>query len=149
MRDFSAGWISLIDTRKKSGLSMITNYDDLRINYANIGNQSNELMFNTTYLPRGQSRTYTVQLLPVVGIDRLLYTDAQLTVGYAMQTDNKGGGKVDFTVERSAQPVNTLTLDVAIAGATGGSAVPVGNVTFDALERPAADEITHLHQCPA
>jgi len=114
MRDFSAGWMALIDTKKKSGLAMMTDYNDLRINYANVGNHTNEFMFNTTYLPKGQSRAYTVHLCPVTGIAKVLSVSPQMIVGYSIQTDNHGKGKVDFQVQRSAVAVKSVGLHAIV-----------------------------------
>ncbi|MHB9129457.1 MAG: hypothetical protein ACYDBB_00010 [Armatimonadota bacterium] len=143
MRDFSAGWMALIDTRKKTGLAMACDYDDLRINYACGGNMTNEFMFNTTYQPKAQNRTYTIQLMPVVGMDKVMSVSPQLIAGYAIKTDNTGGGKVDFSVVRSALAVNDLTFDVTIAGAANGKETPAGKIEFTALtDQPQVKSLT-------
>ncbi len=133
MRDFSDGWMALLDTVNKTGLATMTDYNDLRINYANFGNHTNEFMFNTTFLPKGASRSYTITLMPVLGMDKMLYVGPDALVGYHIATDNKGEGHAEFTVTRSAEAVNTLTLTVAVAGADGGKEVPAGTLTFNAL----------------
>ena len=118
LRDFSAGWMALVDTRKKTGLALLTDYNDLRISYACGGNVTNELMFNTTYLPAGRSRTYVVQLVPLVGLDQVVYLGPEMILGHHVQTDKAGAGQVDFQAVRSAAAVQDVQLAVTLVGAT-------------------------------
>jgi len=133
LRDFTGGWMALVDTVKKTGLATISDYNDLRINYACGGNVTNELMFNTTYVPKGQSRTYTVALVPETGLDNVLYAGAEALLGYHITTDNRGAGQLQLSAVRSEAALQGLTLTVSIASAEGGKEVAVGAVTFAAL----------------
>lgn len=149
LRDFSDGWMALVDTQKKSGLAAITDYNDLRINYACGGNLTNELMFNTNYLPKGQSRTYVTQLTPIIGLDKILHVGGKMLVGYAISTDNKGAGSVKFAVERSAEVVRDLTFAVSVAGATDGKEVKVGTATFGPLVDAPQEQSLVLANIPS
>ncbi|HEY3398955.1 MAG TPA: hypothetical protein VGM19_15005 [Armatimonadota bacterium] len=135
MRDFNAGWMALLDTKKKSGLAMWTDYNELRINYANGGNMTNEFMFNTTYLPKGNSRTYTVLLTPIVGLDEVLYVGPEMVAGYQIKpTAGTRNGTLSFSVVRGAQQVNDMQLAVSLASATDTTKeVKVGAVGFGPL----------------
>jgi hypothetical protein len=149
MRDFSAGWMALIDTRKKTGLAMMCDYDELRINYANVGNRTNEFMFNNIWLPKGQSRTYTIEITPIIGIEKLLYVGPRLIVGYSIRTDNKGGGKIDLEVERSVEPVKEVQFDVAVAGAIKGEEVKAGTLKFTGLADKPQSQSLDLKNAPS
>lgn len=144
MRDFSGGWIALVDTEKKTGLATLGDYNDLSINYACGGNVTNELMFNTTYLPAGQSRTYSVQLCPLVGLDNLLHMGPNMMVGYRIETDNQGSGQIDFLVERSVDSVQEVQFAVSVVSAADPSqGIEAGTLSFGALtDQPQSRSLT-------
>ncbi|HEY3416894.1 MAG TPA: hypothetical protein VGM23_08430, partial [Armatimonadota bacterium] len=133
LRDFTGGWMALIDTKKKTGLAMVSDYNDLRISYACGGNLTNELMFSTLYLPKGQSREYVINLTPLVGLDRVLYTGTEMNVSATIRTDNKGNGNVDFLAERSALSVADAKFTVKVFSPATGKEIDAGMVSFDAL----------------
>lgn len=134
MRDFSAGWMALVDTKKKTGIAIDTDYNELRINYACGGNMTNEFMFNTLYLPKGNSRTYTMHLTPIVGLDKVLYVGPEMIAGWHITPAGGGAGKLDFEAVRSdlatAEAQLALTL---VGGADAAKQVKVGVVPFAAL----------------
>jgi uncharacterized membrane protein len=139
LRDFTGAWMALIDTKKKNGLATFSDYNDLRINYACCGNLTNELMFNTLYLPKGQSREYVINLTPLVGLDRALYTGTEMNVSAIIRTDNKGNGNVDFLAERSALSVADAKFTVKVFSPATGKEIDAGMVSFDALtDKPQA-----------
>lgn len=136
LRDFSDGWMALVDIRKKTGLALLADYNDLSISYSCGGNRTFEPMFNMVYLPKGKtSRAHVVSLVPVVGMSKIMTVKPQMVVGYAIMTDNAGGGRIDFAVARSVEAAKTVTFDVAIVGAAAPSrpGVKAGTVTFGPL----------------
>ncbi len=145
MRDFSAGWMALVDTVKKTGLAMDTDYNELRINYANGGNQTNEFMFNTLYLPQGSSRTYTVRLTPIVGLDKILYVGPEMIAGWHLTPAAGGTGEMDFQAVRSAQAVQDMQMAVTlVGGADTSKQVKVGVVPFGALtDKPQTQTVPY------
>jgi len=142
LRDFTDAWMALVDTRKRTGLATMTGYDDVRVLYACGGNTTNEVMFNTTYLPGHKSRKYTVLMTPIVGMERVMYAGPRMIVGGAIHTDNKGTGRVDFRVARSAEAAKDVAFDVTIVGATDGKESRAGSVAFGTLsDRPQAKSL--------
>ncbi len=134
LRDFSAGWMALIDTRKRAGLALSADYNDLRISYACGGNTTNELMFNTTYLPAGKRLAYRVELIPVVGLDRVVYAGPEAVIGCSLRPATGGTGELELRVVRSAETVSALKLGVAlVAGKDPARQVTVGDVAFGPL----------------
>jgi len=150
LRDFTAGWMALVDTKKRTGLALTTSYDDLRISYACGGNLTNELMFNTTYLPKGASRTYVVQLIPIVGLDQVACVGPEMVVGYHLRPDQVGGGQVELQVERSAAAVQRVRLKLTLVGATNTSRqADAGAVAFDALtDQPQSKSVSYTGAPP-
>jgi len=142
LRDFTHAWMALVDTKKKTGLATIANYDDVRVLYACGGNTTNEVMFNTTYLPAGKSRQYTLWITPVLGMEKLLYAGPEMIVGGTVQTDNKGSGKIEFLAERSAEAVEDVVFEVTIFGPLSGQERQAGTVAFESLtDRPQAKSL--------
>ncbi len=142
LRDFSAGWMALVDTKKKTGLAMDTDYDDLRINYANGGNVTNELMFNTVYVPKGSSRTYTVRLTPIVGLDKILHVGPEMILGWHITPDKGGAGKLDFEAVRSDLVAQDSQLAVTlVGGADTTKQTKVGVISFGPLTDKAQTQV--------
>lgn len=134
LRDFTGGWMALVDTKKQSGLVLSADYNDVRISYACGGNMTNELMFNTTYLPKGASRTYQVELIPVVGLDRVLSAGPEAVLSYGIKPAAGGKGQLEFRAVRAAQAVSELALDVTlVSGMEPTQQVKAGRVSFGAL----------------
>ncbi len=133
IRDFSAGWMALIDTKKQTGLAMLTDYNELSVAYACEGNTTFEPMYNMVYLNKGQSRSYTVQLLPVQGMKKVLTVDPHLVLGYSITSDNKGNGTLQFTACRSVQTAQSVVLYVSLYGATDKKTINAGSVRFTEL----------------
>ncbi|MHB9132517.1 MAG: glutamine amidotransferase [Armatimonadota bacterium] len=133
LRDFTEGWMALVDTKKKSGLALLTDYNDLSVSYACGGNTTFEPMYNTIYLPKGQSRSYTVQIVPVIGLTKVLKVDPQMVAGYTISTDNKGNGTLQFSVCRAISAPRAVAFDVTLVGVQDKKETKVGSVTFDAL----------------
>lgn len=150
MRDFSAGWMALVDTKKKTGLAMDTDYNELRINYANGGNVTNEFMFNTLYLPKGSSRTYTVRLTPILGLEKILYAGPELIAGWSLAPGGGGAGKMQFQAVRSDRSVQDAQLAVTlVGGADPTKQVPVGTVAFGPLtDQPQTKELAYTGAPP-
>jgi len=150
LRDFSDGWMALLDTEKKTGLSILTDYNDLSISYACGGNTTFEPMFNMVYLPKGGSRSHVVRLVPVVNMDNVLTVKSQMVVGYAISTDNAGAGTIDFSVVRSVEAVKALTLTVTLVSARHPKrpGVKVGTVTFGPLTDKAQTRTLRFSGAP-
>ena len=150
MRDFSSAWMALVDTKKKTGLAMDTDYNDLRINYANAGNQTNEFMFNTLYLPKGQSRTYTVRLTPMVGLDKILYVGPEMIAGWHIHPAGAGAGKMDFEAVRSDLATTDAQLAVTlVGGADISKQTKVGTVDLGALsDQPVTQTVAYAGAPP-
>ena len=118
LRDFTAGWMALLDVPKKSGLAMCCDYDELNVVYACNGNATNEFMFRTTFLPGGRKRTYHVELVPIHGLPNVWHVDPDMVVGATVTTDNKGAGRLQLVVERSRRPVKDVAFTVRVVSAT-------------------------------
>jgi uncharacterized membrane protein len=150
LRDFTAGWMALIDTQKKSGLALDTDYNDLRINYANGGNMTNELMFNTVYVPKGGSRTYVIHLTPVVGLDKILYVGPEMIAGWHINPAGGGAGKMDFEAVRSDLAVQDAQMAVTlVGGADTSKQTKVGVVSFGPLtDKPQTQTLPYTGAPP-
>ena len=149
--DLVAPWIALLDTAEKRGLVSLTDYNDVDRLYACGGNTTSELMFNTCYIPKGTSKSYRCQLLPLAGFDRLTHADGHFLAAMKIRTDNKGGGVAEFAAVRADQPVTELTLAVtAVAAATpGAKAVDCGSVTLADLGDAPRSATLELKNLPA
>jgi len=114
LRDFSDGWMALIDTTARNGLVVLTDYNDLKFQYVCAGNRTVEPMFQVAYLPAGASRTYTMHIVPVTGLDNVVAATADYVAGYQMQSDNQGSGSVRLSVVRSVTTPKQLSLDLSV-----------------------------------
>lgn len=114
LSDFSDGWMALVDTKAKNGLVVLADYDDLKFQYVCAGNRTVEPMFQIAYLPPSASRTYTVHIVPVVGLDNVVAATADYVAGYQMQSDNKGSGSVELAVVRSVRAPKRLSLELSV-----------------------------------
>lgn len=150
LRDFTAGWMALVDTKKKTGLALWTDYNELRISYANGGNMTNEPMFNTTYLPKGASKTYVVQLTPIFGLDKILHVGPEMILGYHIQPGEGRTGNLEFTAVRSAEAVPDVQLTVAlVSGADPSKETKVGALSLGPLsDKPASKSLPYTNAPP-
>ncbi|MBU4212649.1 MAG: glutamine amidotransferase [Kiritimatiellae bacterium] len=144
LRDFNDGWLALLDTKTKSGLVVLTDYNDLRFLYVCGSSRTLEPMFEMAYLPAGASREYTVYIVPVAGLDNIVAATPDYIAGYRMESDNKGAGKVEFNVVRSMRLVTNLALNVTIGTADKPSpGVSAGTLAFDKIgDEPQARSAT-------
>jgi hypothetical protein len=139
--DISAPWTALLDTREKRGIVSVADYDEVSRLYANCGNATSEIMFNTCYIPKGTSKTYLCRLLPLAGFERISHADDNLLASLKIATDNKGGGSAEFAVAKSAKAISSLSLAVSAVSASDPAAKPVdcGSVSFtDVGDAPKA-----------
>ena len=114
LKDFSDGWQALLDTKAKTGLVVLADYNALNCSYANGGNMTLEPMYRIQYLPPSGSVVYTTHLVPVAGLDNVVAACEDYIVGYSMKSDAKGSGTVGFTVVRSVNAPKTLTLNASV-----------------------------------
>ena len=101
LRDITAGWMTLLDTQRKSGLAILSNYKELDCLFACGGNETLEPMYRVTGLPAGQSLEYVTYVVPVVGLDNVVSATPDYIAGYHMKTDGKGAGAIALSVIRS------------------------------------------------
>ncbi len=130
--DFTAPWTALLDVKEKRGIVSITEYDDVNRLYACGGNSTSEIMFNTCYIPKGNSKAYLCRLYPVAGFEKLTHADDNFLASMSISTDNKGAGTAEFAAARSGAAVASLSFAVSAVSAADPSAKPVdcGNVSF-------------------
>ena len=134
LADFSDGWMALLDTKAKSGLIILTNYNDLRCEYVCAGSRTLELMFDVAYLPSGTSREYWTDIVPVAGLDNVVTATRDYVAGYKMQSDGKGGGTVELAMVRSTRTVKQISLQLRTLNVQNrAQTASAGCVTFDTL----------------
>ena len=134
LRDFSDGWVALLDTKARSGLVVLSDYNDLRFLYVCGSSRTLEPMFEVAYLPAGASREYAVSIVPVAGLDNVVAATADYVAGYRMQSDNKGSGSVELAVVRSARDVRELAVDVSVLNVdVTGRVAKAGTAAFGPL----------------
>ncbi len=121
LADFSAPWIALIDKKSKSGIVVLSNYDDLKYLYVCGGNLTVEPMFNITYLPAGGSVEFWTKIIPVAGLDNVVAATGDFVAGCAMSSDNKGAGKIQFQAVRSVAAAQDVAFDVVVKNAQNPS----------------------------
>lgn len=114
LKDFSDGWQALLDTKAKTGLVVLADYNALNCSYVNGGNMTLEPMYRIQYLPPGGSVAYTTHLVPVAGLDNVVAACEDYIVGYSMRSDAKGSGTVSFTVVRSVNAPKKLTVNASV-----------------------------------
>ena len=150
INDFNAPWTALLDIREKRGLVSITEYDDVNRLYACLGNSTNEIMFNTVYIPKGSSKTYLCRLIPLAGFERISHADDNLLASMKVSTDGKGGGTAEFAVARSVKPVSSLSLAVTAVSASDPASKPVdcGSVSFTDVGDAAKNASLSLKNLP-
>jgi uncharacterized membrane protein len=133
LRDFNDGWLALLDVKSKSGLVVMTDYNDLRFLYVCGSSRTLEPMFEMAYLPAGASREYTLHVVPVAGLDNIVAATPDYIAGYQMKSDNQGAGSVELAVVRSVRPVAKLTMNVSVGTADKPApGVTAGELAFDA-----------------
>jgi uncharacterized membrane protein len=131
IRDFTDGWMALIDTKRKNGLVVLSEYDQMDVAYMNVGNHTLEPMYRMTYLPAGNSVEYVNLLMPVVGLDNIVAANRNYIAGYAMASDGKGKGSVTFQVVRSVNDPGPLKLSVNLVSVKSLDKVKnVGELSF-------------------
>ncbi|MDD5704807.1 MAG: glutamine amidotransferase [Kiritimatiellae bacterium] len=134
VRDISAGWLALLDTQRKTGLVMLSDYNELDALYANGGNATLESMYRITYLPAGQAVEYIAYIVPVVGLDNVVAATTNYIAGYRMKSDGHGTGQLALSAIRSANAPAALSLKVSLLNVQKPAQVtPVGTVAFAAL----------------
>jgi uncharacterized membrane protein len=133
LRDPAAGWLALLDTARRTGLVVLSDYNELDVLYASGGNKTFEPMYRITYLPAGESVEYATWIVPVTGLDNVVAATPDFIAGYAMSTDNRGSGTLTLSAVRSVNPPAALSFDVALAGVQQPGAV----VRAGALRLPA------------
>ncbi|MCG2661195.1 MAG: hypothetical protein L6437_13235 [Kiritimatiellae bacterium] len=114
LADFTAGWIALIDKKSKSGLAVISDYDDVKFLYVNQANHTVEHMFNITWLPAGGSAEFYTKIIPVAGLDNVVAANEDFVAGCKMSSDNRGSGKISLDFVRSANAPKEVKLDISI-----------------------------------
>ena len=150
LKDFSDGWVALVDTRAKTGLAVLFDYDDLDILYVCAGNRTVEPMYRVKYLPAGASVTYTTQLIPIAGLDNVVDANEDLVAAYRMKSDGKGNGWVELSLVRSANAPKKVTLDVRVMNVDNPSkAVEAGQVVLEGLSaKPQTRKLTFANAGP-
>ncbi|MBI4023846.1 MAG: hypothetical protein HY360_02630 [Verrucomicrobia bacterium] len=134
LRDPCAGWEALLDTQRKSGLVVLSDYNEIDVLYANCGNLTIEPMYRVTYLPAEQSVEYPTYVAPVVGLDNVVSATADYIAGYRMKTDGKGTGNIALSAIRSVNAPAALSMKVSLMNVQKPAQVtPAGTVLFDAL----------------
>jgi len=144
LRDFSGGWMALVDTQAKTGLAVLSNYDDLDVLYACAGNRTVEPMYRMTYLPAGASVAYTTHIVPLAGLDNVAAASEDFVAGYRMKSDGKGNGWVALSVVRSVTAPKRLTLDVSVMSVDSpDKTVKAGQIVVENLsEKPQTKKLT-------
>ncbi|NQU40538.1 MAG: hypothetical protein HQ523_11340 [Lentisphaerae bacterium] len=144
LKDFSAGWMALIDRKSKSGLACLFDYDEMETLYANAGNRTLEPMFRTKYLPPNASAEYVTWIVPVAGLDNVVAATPDFVAGYHMTSDHAGSGTIDFQAVRSLSSPGEVTFQVAVAsGETPDQTVEAGTVSLGQLgAQPKAGQVT-------
>jgi len=138
LKDFSDGWMALLDTKMKTGLVILSDYHTLNILYTNVGNRTLEPMYRLTFLPAGASVEYTTYVVPVAGLDNVVAATGEFIAGYSMKSDGAGNGDVSLYVVRSVKDAGPLSMDVEVTGVEDPkSVVKAGAVRFDALNDKA------------
>lgn len=133
LRDFTAGWMALVDTTRKSGLVVLPEYDELDVLYMNQGNHTVEPMYRMTYLPAGQSVEYTNLIVPVAGLGNVVSATPDYIAGYAVRAAAQGKGELEVSVVRSANPPRPAEMRVGMLSAqTVDQVRDVGQLSFPA-----------------
>lgn len=143
IRDFSAGWSALLDVKKKSGLVILLNYDELSVLYTCAGNRTVEPMFRVKYLPAGASTTYVTYIVPVAGLDNIVAANKDFIAGYEMKSDGKGNGEITVSAVRSVNSAEKVNMTVEVVSAQPDSvAVKAGQLNFAKLgDKPQSDKV--------
>jgi hypothetical protein len=116
IRDVVAGWMALIDVRSKTGLAILSDYNEINSLYVCGGNTTVEPMYRITSLPAGQSVEYPTYVVPVVGLDNVVSATPDYIAGYSMKSDGKGTGQLSISAIRSVNSPESLSLKVNLMG---------------------------------
>ena len=126
--------MALLDTKAKSGIVVLSDYNELKALYVCQGNTTIEPMYRITYLPAGQSLEYQSFLVPVVGLDNILSATPSYIAGYSMKTDGKGSGELAVSAARSVGSPAPLSLRIDLSGiGKNAQTVTAGTLDFPAL----------------
>ena len=117
IRDFTAGWMALIDTKAKTGMTILSNYDDLDVLYSAGGNHTMESMYRQVFLPAGKSMEYVSWFIPVAGLDNVVSVTPDYIAGYTLKGNGKTGGEIAFTAIRSINEPAALNFKVKMFSA--------------------------------
>lgn len=151
IRDFTAGWIARLDTVEKRGLATVADYNEISTLYTSARSGTSEIMFNTRFFPKGGSFTYRFLVAPVAGLDRVTHADENVLAGMKIETDNRGGGSLTFTVARVGQAVPALEMAVSVipAAAPGEAPVDVGTVSLTDIGDEPQSAVLEMKNIPA
>lgn len=140
IRDFSAGWMALLDSDSNTGLALLADYDQLDVLYMNRGNYTMEPMYRRTFLPPGKSTEFDLLYVPLAGLDNVVSTTRDYVAGYKMASDAKGNGAITFSLVRSVNEPSPVRFDVRVAsGLDPEREVDAGTIEFPA---PGLEAVT-------
>jgi uncharacterized membrane protein len=132
LRDITAGWLALLDTERRTGVVILSDYNELDALYCSGGSVTIEPMYRITYLPPGQSVEYQSYVLPVVGLSNVVAANENYVAGYSLTTDGKGAGQVALALVRSAAAPAPVTAAVEVVSVRQPTlAATAGSVTFE------------------
>jgi len=134
IRDFTAGWITMLDTRAKTGMAMLTSYDDLDVLYCASGNHTMEFMYRQVFLPAGKSMEYVSWFIPVAGLDNVVSVTPDYIAGYALKGNGQTGGEIVFSAIRSINEPAALNFKIKMfSAAIPETAKEIGRIEFPTL----------------
>jgi len=134
LRDCSAGWMAQLDTQRKTGLAVLSDYNEIDALYVCVSASSLEPMYRLTYLPAGQSVEYPIYFVPVIGLDNVVSATMDYIAGYSMKTDGKGTGEIAMSATRSVNAPAALSMKVNLMNVQNPTqVVSVGTAAFDTL----------------
>ena len=123
-----------MDIQRKSGLVILSDYNELDSLYACGGNTTIEPMYRLTYLPAGRSVEYATYVVPVVGLDNVVAATPDYIAGYRMKTDGKGTGTIALSAIRSVHAPAAVSMKVNLMNVKKPSqTAQAGGVSFAAL----------------
>ncbi len=133
IRDFTAGWMALIDTKSKTGMAILSNYDDLDVLYMCL-NVTMESMYRQVFLPAGKSMEYVSWFIPVAGLDNVVSVTPDYIAGYTLKGNGKTGGEITFSAIRSINEPAALNLKVKMFSTLAPDATKeIGRLEFPKL----------------
>ncbi|MDD5704802.1 MAG: metallophosphoesterase [Kiritimatiellae bacterium] len=132
--DITAGWMALLDTKRQTGLVILSEYDKLDNLYACGGNTTLEPTYQSIELPAGQAVEYITYIIPVVGLDNVVSATPDYIAGYHLKTDGTGTGTLAFSAIRSVHAPAALSMNVTLTNAQKpAQTASVGGYSFEGL----------------